>query len=108
MVNQPWAGGKAGQHGRIGQQHVERYGDEPPAHPTEAGATHHVLKGAGAKAMERDRTTTLETQDGAGQKDMAVNTAGHPVPQRTRRRMARNSRDSTTDGQPAYGQTSQI
>lgn len=36
--------------------------------PAAAGAMRHVLKGAEAKAVGRDRTTTLETRDGAGRR----------------------------------------
>lgn len=44
--------------------------------------------------MGRGRPTAPETRDGARQKDVAVRTAGHPTPQRTRRGTARHTAET--------------
>lgn len=89
----PPAGGKAGRRGPPGGATRSGAGTSTCAR-TAAGTARHRLKGAGAKAVGRGRPTAPETRDGARQKDVAVRTAGHPTPQRTRRGTARHTAET--------------
>lgn len=89
----PPAGGKAGRRGPPGGATRSSAGTSTCAR-TAAGTARHRLKGAGAKAVGQGRPTAPETRDGARQKDVAVRTAGHPTPQRTRRGTARHTAET--------------